>query len=56
MEALFYVIPFAIILYFVIKRSKKNRNTGTGTGGDVGGERPAPVRPPRPPYDNRLEP
>lgn len=52
MEALFYVIPFAIILYFVIKRSKKNRNTG----GDVGGERPGPVRPPRQPYDNRLEP
>lgn len=32
MEALYYIIPFAVILYFVIKRSKKGTG-GTGTGG-----------------------
>lgn len=41
MEALYYIIPFAIILYFVIKRNKKGTGgTGTGNGGT------GPVRPP----------
>ena len=39
MEALYYIIPFAIILYFVIKRNKK----GTGGPGDGG---TGPVKPP----------
>lgn len=41
MEALYYIIPFVIILYFVIKRSKKGTgNTGTDNGGT------GPVKPP----------
>lgn len=44
MEALYYIIPFAIILYFVIKRNK-NGTGGTGTGGPGDGGT-GPVRPP----------
>ncbi len=44
MEALYYIIPFAIILYFVIKRNKKGSG-GTGTGGPGDGDT-GPVKPP----------